>query len=248
MTAEPSTARELFDGVPYEPGAAKNDPILVADNVRRAFGGLVAVDVEHLEVQRGAITALIGPNGAGKTTLFRMITGGESPDNGTFAVGDTVKLGYVDQSRDDLDDSKTVWEVISDGLDEVELGKRTMPSRAYVGQFNFKGGDQQKRVGQLSGGERNRVHLARMLKSGANLLLLDEPTEGLQPSMIEQIRQAVTALRDRGVAILLVEQRVDAVLSIADRVVFLENGRSHDPVSAAALRDDPDLLHRFVGV
>ena len=120
-----------------------------------------------------------------------MITGGESPDNGTFTVGDTVKLGYVDQSRDDLDDSKTVWEVISDGLDEVELGKRTMPSRAYVGQFNFKGGDQQKRVGQLSGGERNRVHLARMLKSGANLLLLDEPTNDLDVDTLRALEEAL---------------------------------------------------------
>ena len=139
----------------------------------------------------GGIVGVIGPNGAGKTTLFRMITGGESPDNGTFTVGDTVKLGYVDQSRDDLDDSKTVWEVISDGLDEVELGKRTMLSRAYVGQFNFKGGDQQKRVGQLSGGERNRVHLARMLKSGANLLLLDEPTNDLDVDTLRALEEAL---------------------------------------------------------
>ena len=125
---------------------------------------------------------MIGPNGAGKTTLFRMITGDEAPDEGDFFVGDTVKLGYVDQSRDALDDKKTVWQVISDGMEEIELGKRTMQSRAYVGQFNFKGGDQQKTVGQLSGGERNRVHLARMLKSGANLLLLDEPTNDLAVS------------------------------------------------------------------
>ena len=107
---------------------------------------------------------MIGPNGAGKTTLFRMLTGNEAPDSGSLTVGDTVKLGYVDQSRDALDDDKTVWEVISDGLDELELGKRTVPSRAYVSNFNFKGADQQKKVGQLSGGERNRVHLARMLK------------------------------------------------------------------------------------
>ena len=134
---------------------------------------------------------MIGPNGAGKTTLFRMITGGEAPDAGTFTVGETVKLGYVDQSRDDLEDDKTVWEVISDGLDEIELGKRTMASRAYVGQFNFKGGDQQKRVSQLSGGERNRVHLARMLKSGANLLLLDEPTNDLDVDTLRALEEAL---------------------------------------------------------
>jgi ATPase subunit of ABC transporter with duplicated ATPase domains len=120
-----------------------------------------------------------------------MITGGEAPDAGAFTVGDTVKLGYVDQSRDDLENDKTVWEVISDGLDEIELGKRTMPSRAYVGQFNFKGGDQQKRVGQLSGGERNRVHLARMLKSGANLLLLDEPTNDLDVDTLRALEEAL---------------------------------------------------------
>jgi ATPase subunit of ABC transporter with duplicated ATPase domains len=134
---------------------------------------------------------VIGPNGAGKTTLFKMITGAETTDAGTFTVGETVKLGYVDQSRDSLADDKTVWEVISDGLDEIELGKRTMPSRAYVGQFNFKGGDQQKHVGQLSGGERNRVHLARMLKSGANLLLLDEPTNDLDVDTLRALEEAL---------------------------------------------------------
>ena len=131
------------------------------------------------------------PNGAGKTTLFRMITGDEAPDEGDFSVGDTVKLGYVDQSRDALDDKQTVWQVISDGMEEIELGKRTMQSRAYVGQFNFKGGDQQKTVGQLSGGERNRVHLARMLKSGANLLLLDEPTNDLDVDTLRALEEAL---------------------------------------------------------
>ena len=134
---------------------------------------------------------VIGPNGAGKTTLFRMITGDEAPDEGDFSVGDTVKLGYVNQSRDALDDKKTVWQVISDGMEEIELGKRTMQSRAYVGQFNFKGGDQQKTVGQLSGGERNRVHLARMLKLGANLLLLDEPTNDLDVDTLRALEEAL---------------------------------------------------------
>jgi len=134
---------------------------------------------------------VIGPNGAGKTTLFRMITGDEAADEGDFSIGDTVKLGYVDQSRDALDDKQTVWQVISDGMEEIELGKRTMQSRAYVGQFNFKGGDQQKTVGQLSGGERNRVHLARMLKSGANLLLLDEPTNDLDVDTLRALEEAL---------------------------------------------------------
>ena len=142
-------------------------------------------------IHRDKKVGLIGSNGAGKTSLFKMITGVETTDAGTFNVGDTVKLGYVDQSRDLLADDKTVWEVISDGLDEIELGKRTMASRAYVGQFNFKGGDQQKHVGQLSGGERNRVHLARMLKSGANLLLLDEPTNDLDVDTLRALEEAL---------------------------------------------------------
>src|SRR5262249_50715064 len=138
------------------------------------------------------IVGIIGPNGAGKTTLFRMLTGQEKPDKGDIKVGDTVVLGYVDQSRDTLDAKKTVWEEISDGKDVIELGKRSMPSRAYVGAFNFKGGDQQKKVGQLSGGERNRVHLAKMLKSGANVLLLDEPTNDLDVETLRALEDALT--------------------------------------------------------
>jgi len=139
----------------------------------------------------GGIVGVIGPNGAGKTTLFRMITGQEPPDQGALRLGETVVLGYVDQSRDRLDDKKTVWEEISDGLDEVVLGKRKMQSRAYVAQFNFRGPDQQKRVGDLSGGERNRVHLAKMLKSGANVLLLDEPTNDLDVETLRALEDAL---------------------------------------------------------
>ena len=145
-----------------------------AEDVGKAYGDRLLF--EHLDFQLppGGIVGVIGPNGAGKTTLFRILTGaGEARFPGDMRVGDTVVMGYVDQSRDTLRPNATVWEEISGGLDMLELGKRTMPSRAYVGAFNFKGGDQQKKVGQLSGGERNRVHLAKMLKSGANLLLLD---------------------------------------------------------------------------
>ena len=134
---------------------------------------------------------VIGPNGAGKTTLFKMITGKEQPTSGTFRVGETVQLGYIDQSRDSLDDSKNVWEEISDGLDEISLGKSTMASRAYVGRFNFKGPDQQKKVGNLSGGERNRVHLAKMLRSGANVLMLDEPTNDLDVETLRALEDAL---------------------------------------------------------
>ena len=134
---------------------------------------------------------MIGPNGAGKTTLFKMITGQDKPDSGTFSVGPTVKLGYVDQSRETLDPNKTVWEELSGGLDIIKLGNREISSRAYCGSFNFKGADQQKKVGQLSGGERNRVNLAKMLKSGANVLLLDEPTNDLDVDTLRALEEAL---------------------------------------------------------
>ena len=172
-------------------GPRLGDIVINAEGLSKGFGERLLIDDLSFRLPPGGIVGVIGPNGAGKTTLFRMITGGEAPDAGTFTVGETVKLGYVDQSRDDLEDDKTVWEVISDGLDEIELGKRTMASRAYVGQFNFKSGDQQKRVSQLSGGERNRVHLARMLKSGANLLLLDEPTNDLDVDTLRALEEAL---------------------------------------------------------
>ena len=172
-------------------GPRLGDIVINADGISKGFGERLLVDSLSFRLPPGGIVGVIGPNGAGKTTLFRMITGNETPDGGTFRVGETVKLGYVDQTRDDLDQAKTVWEVISDGLDEIELGKRTVPSRAYVGQFNFKGADQQKRVNQLSGGERNRVHLARILKSGANLLLLDEPTNDLDVDTLRALEDAL---------------------------------------------------------
>ena len=172
-------------------GPRLGDVVINAEGLSKGFGDRLLIDDLSFRLPPGGIVGVIGPNGAGKTTLFKMITGNEAADKGSFTVGDTVKLGYVDQSRDDLEDKKTVWEVISDGLDEIALGKRTMASRAYVGQFNFKGGDQQKQVGQLSGGERNRVHLARMLKSGANLLLLDEPTNDLDVDTLRALEEAL---------------------------------------------------------
>ena len=172
-------------------GPRLGDVVINANGLRKGFGDRLLIDDLSFGLPPGGIVGVIGPNGAGKTTLFRMITGDEAPDEGDFSVGDTVKLGYVDQSRDALDDKKTVWQVISDGMEEIELGKRTMQSRAYVGLFNFKGGDQQKTVGQLSGGERNRVHLARMLKSGANLLLLDEPTNDLDVDTLRALEEAL---------------------------------------------------------
>ncbi|NKD88099.1 energy-dependent translational throttle protein EttA [Haematospirillum sp. 15-248] len=167
--------------------------VIEADGLSKSFGDRLLIDNLSFRLPPGGIVGVIGPNGAGKTTLFRMLTGQEQPDGGSIRVGETVKLGYVDQSRDALDDSKTVWEEISGGHDEIDLGKRKIQSRAYVGSFNFRGGDQQKKLGQLSGGERNRVHLAKMLKSGANVLLLDEPTNDLD---IDTLRALEDALLD----------------------------------------------------
>ena len=158
----------------------------------KSFGDKQLIDNLTFKLPPGGIVGVIGPNGAGKTTLFRMITGQETPDDGVIQVGESVKLGYVDQSRDKLDGKKNVWEEISDGQDIIYLGKREINSRAYTGAFNFKGADQQKKVGQLSGGERNRVHLAKMLKTGANLLLLDEPTNDLDVETLRALEDALT--------------------------------------------------------
>ena len=157
----------------------------------KAFGDRLLIDDLTFNLPAGGIVGIIGPNGAGKSTLFRMITGQEKPDKGTIEIGDKVKLGYVDQSRDALDDNKTVWQEISNGLDNIEFGTKVMPSRAYVSSFNFKGSDQQKKMGMLSGGERNRVHLAKMLKSGANVLLLDEPTNDLDVETLRALEDAL---------------------------------------------------------
>jgi ATP-binding cassette ChvD family protein len=175
------------------------------DGLTKAFGDNLLIDNLTFKLPPGGIVGVIGPNGAGKTTLFRMITGQEKPDKGTIKIGESVHLGYVDQSRDSLDGKKTVWEEISGGLDQLQLGKREVNSRGYCSSFNFKGADQQKKVGQLSGGERNRVHLAKMLKSGANLLLLDEPTNDLD---VDTLRALEEALEDfAGCAVIISHDR-----------------------------------------
>ena len=175
------------------------------DHLRKGFGNNLLIDDLTFKLPAGGIVGIIGPNGAGKTTLFRMITAQEKPDGGTIKIGESVHLGYVDQSRDSLDGKKTVWEEISGGLDQLMLGKREVNSRAYCGAFNFKGADQQKKVGSLSGGERNRVHLAKMLKSGANVLLLDEPTNDLD---VDTLRALEEALEDfAGCAVIISHDR-----------------------------------------
>jgi ATP-binding cassette ChvD family protein len=173
------------------PGPRLGDLVIEAEGVSKGYGDKLLIEDLSFRLPPGGIVGVIGPNGAGKTTLFRMITGDETADGGALRLGDTVALGYVDQSRDALDGTKTVWQEISGGLDEVELGKRRIQSRAYVAQFNFRGADQQKPVGQLSGGERNRVHLAMMLKSGANVLLLDEPTNDLDVETLRALEDAL---------------------------------------------------------
>ena len=162
-----------------------------AEHLTKGYGDRVLIDDLSFAIPRGAIVGVIGPNGAGKTTLFRMIVGEEKPDRGTIRVGETVVPAYVDQSRDALDGTKTVWEEISGGADLLTLGKRQLNSRSYVASFNLKGADQQKRVGDLSGGERNRVHLAKLLKRGGNLLLLDEPTNDLDVDTLRALEEAL---------------------------------------------------------
>ncbi len=173
------------------PGPRLGDLVIEAEHVAKAYGDRLLVEELSFRLPPGGIVGIIGPNGAGKTTLFRMIIGQEKPDKGSFRVGETVKLGYVDQSRDTLAPDKTVWQEVSGGNEEIDLGRRKMPSRAYCSLFNFRGTDQQKKVGQLSGGERNRVHLAKMLKASANVILLDEPTNDLDIDTLRALEEAL---------------------------------------------------------
>jgi sulfate-transporting ATPase len=183
------------------PGPRLGDVVVEARGLRKGYGDVLLMDDVTFTLPRGGIVGVIGPNGAGKTTLFRMITGVEQPDAGTLRLGETVKVGYVDQSRDALAPEKSVWEEITGGRDNVELGKREVASRAYVSWFNFKGRDQQRKVGSLSGGERNRVHLAKLLKGGANLLLLDEPTNDLDVDTLRALEEALLAFAGCAVVI-----------------------------------------------
>jgi ATP-binding cassette ChvD family protein len=191
LVSQESEKREKDLEIYIPPGPRLGNVVIEAENVSKAYGENLLMDKVSFLIPPGGIIGVIGPNGAGKTTLFRLITGKEQPDSGTLRIGETVKLAYVDQSRDVLDPEKTIWEMISDGQDIIALGKREVNSRAYVGRFNFSGTDQQKKVGLLSGGERNRVHLARMLKEGANVLLLDEPTNDLDVNTMRALEEAL---------------------------------------------------------
>jgi ATP-binding cassette ChvD family protein len=200
-TAQKIETAEIY----IAPGPRLGDLVVEARNLRKGYGDNLLIDGLNFTLPRGGIVGVIGPNGAGKTTLFRMITGQEKPDAGTLKIGETVQIGYVDQSREALDAKKTVWDEISGGHDEIELGKRKVASRAYVSWFNFKGASQQRAVGTLSGGERNRVHLAKLLKKGSNLLLLDEPTNDLDVDTLRALEEAL--LNFAGCAVVISHDR-----------------------------------------
>jgi len=200
-TAQKIETAEIY----IAPGPRLGDTVVEARGLRKGYGDNLLIDGLDFTLPRGGIVGVIGPNGAGKTTLFRMLTGQETPDGGTLKVGDTVQLAYVDQSRADLNPANTIWKEISGGQDLILLGKREVNSRQYVSWFNFKGGDQQKRVGDLSGGERNRVHLAKLLASGGNVMLLDEPTNDLDVDTLRALEEAL--LEFAGCAVVIKHDR-----------------------------------------
>jgi ATP-binding cassette ChvD family protein len=205
MLAEKTEQRESLAEITIPPGPRLGDNVVVAEGLSKGYGDRLLIDKLDFRLPPGGIVGVIGPNGAGKTTLFRMITGKETPDAGKLLIGPTVKLAHVDQSRESLSPTKSVWEELSEGLDFIEVGKMKMPSRAYCGSFNFKGSDQQKRVKDLSGGERNRLHLAKVLKEGGNLLLLDEPTNDLDVDTLRSLEDAL--LEFAGCAVVISHDR-----------------------------------------
>ena len=234
------------------PGPRLGDLVIEANNVSKRFGDRLLYEDLNFNLPKGGIVGVIGPNGAGKTTLFRIIMGQEQPDSGELRLGDSVKLAYVDQSRDALDDNKTVWEEISDGLDIITIGNYEVPSRTYVGRFNFKGSDQQKRVGDLSGGERNRVHLAKLLKSGGNVLMLDEPSNDLDVETLRALEEALLAFP--GCAIVISHDRwfLDRIATHIlayegdSQVVWFEgNYADYEVDKKRRLGDDSDQPHRI---
>ena len=234
------------------PGPRLGDVVIQATDIKKAFGDRLLYENLNFSLPPGGIVGIIGPNGAGKTTLFRMIVGQENPDGGELRIGDTVQLAYVDQSRDALDPKKTIWQEISDGQDIITVGKYQVPSRAYVGRFNFRGTDQQKIVGDLSGGERNRVHLAKLLKSGGNVLLLDEPTNDLDVETLRALEDALLAFP--GCAVIISHDRwfLDRIATHIlafegdSQVVWFEgNYADYEADRKRRLGDEADQPHRI---
>ena len=252
LLAESSAERAVALEIAIPPGPRLGDLVVEADHVTKSYGDRVLIDGLSFKLPRGGLVGVIGANGAGKTTLFRMITGQEKPDAGALRIGETVRLAYVDQSRDALDPAKTVWEAIAGGADTLTPGGRTVPSRAYVASFNFKGSDQQKRVADLSGGERNRLHLATVLRSGANLLLLDEPTNDLDVDTLRALEEAL--LDFAGCAVVISHDRwfLDRIathmLAFEDegRVVWVEGGYAdYEADRRKRLGAEADRPHRL---
>ena len=252
LSNQETQARNETKEIYIPPGPRLGDVVVEVEGIRKGFGDRLLIDDLSFRLPPGGIVGIIGPNGAGKTTLFRMMAGIEQPDAGSIRMGETVKIAHVDQTRDHLDDNKTVWEEISDGLDIITVGTYTTPSRAYCGRFNFKGSDQQKRIGDLSGGERNRVHLAKLLRSGGNVLLLDEPTNDLD---VETLRALEEALLDfPGCAVVISHDRwfLDRIATHMlafegdSKVVWFEgNYADYEADRKRRLGDEADNPHRL---
>jgi ATP-binding cassette ChvD family protein len=252
LVAQSEAQKEGVAQIVIPPGPRLGSLVIEAKNLRKGYGNRLLIEDLSFKLPPGGIVGVIGPNGAGKTTLFRLITGQEKPDAGTFVIGESVKLGYVDQSRDTLSPNNSVWEEIAGGKDEVEVGKRKMPSRAFVSQFNFRGADQQKKVGQLSGGERNRVHLAKMLKAGTNVILLDEPTNDLDVETLRALEEALVEFP--GCAVVISHDRwflnriathIVAFEGDSQVVWFEGNYDDYEADKKRRLGDDADQPHRI---
>jgi ATP-binding cassette ChvD family protein len=252
LLAEERNARLDDVQIHIPPGQRLGGKVIETERVRKGFGDRLLIEDLSFSLPPAGIVGVIGPNGAGKTTLFRMLVGEESPDTGTVELGDTVDLAYVDQSRDTLDPDKTVWEEISEGYDSIKVGEREMNSRAYVAGFNFKGSDQQKKVGSLSGGERNRVHLAKLLRRGGNVLLLDEPTNDLDVDTLRALEEALLAFP--GCAVIISHDRwfLDRVATHVlafegdSQVTWFEgNFEAYEEYRHARLGDEADRPHRI---
>ena len=252
LVAQEYDARDDAPDIQIAHGPPLGDLVVRAEKVSKAFGDNVLFEDLNFDLPRGGIVGVIGPNGAGKTTLFRMIMGQETPDGGTLRIGDTVELAYVDQSRDALNPGKTVYEEISGGVDNLQVGHTRIHSRAYVGRFNFKGTDQQKLVKELSGGERNRVHLAKLLRSGGNLLLLDEPTNDLD---VDTLRSLEEALSDFGGCVMVTSHDRWFLDRIATHILAFEgnsnvvwfegNYKMYEIQRRERLGDEADHPHRI---